>query len=441
MTIAHVWAARGQHGRGRTLCTVASLSAVMLAGCSAPTVDGGSAADDVSQLEAAPPSPGSSRDHDLRDEVLVSPFGEPTRTPLVIDPAIPVRLLTIGGGDDGDPGTRYAIVDLHTGTISSWQHRSDMDAVSFAGIDGDRILLRHSDESVEVFEDGLSDLVFRYDLADLESSTMEGSAPSVAALRTNDGHRLWVIQPGIACCGDRPRPGQAELVDLATGELLMHAELAPNSYPVARLDVGLVLNHQRYVQTENGWVSEEGSHEVHVLTDDGELSTLGAGEALAATDETVLITTCDSHEPRRGCRLLVTDPSTRRSVVVDPPADGVWSGVANSGYPMFGTPWPSAVHEGRVLLQVLADPVDPANDPYTRRRHLVILDTTSSSGPTAEVAFTVDAKDLHAAWDADGQHILVVVEDDDVRVLDPSRDVAWPLSNAIPEGHWVLGIG
>lgn len=245
--------------------------------------------------------------------------------------------------------------------------------------------------------------------------TAPGAAPSLTLVAADDD-QVWVVQVGV---GDRP--GGAELLDIHTGEVVVEAELPPDTHPVAAMPSRLVLNQ--------GW------EVVLTLTEDGQLDELTEGEAVAAPGEWVAVQTCETP----GCELTLHHVTSGERREVAKPVEGTWVGVAGPTVPTAGPRWwPAATSQGRLLYGIDTTAVDglSAED---RSGHLVVIDVDGPEGAT--VVWDLDDTRA-AAWSHDGRYIVLIdpdwETDADLTILDTHDGSITTVPDAIPVGHVVL---
>ncbi len=98
------------------------------------------------------------------------------------------------------------------------------------------------------------------------------------------------------------------------------------------------------------------------------------------------------------------------------------------------TPWDVVAPDGRILIsRSIHD--DIGNKPAASQLMVLNPDTAEIT----EVA-RYDGPTPPAAWDRDGRYI-VVADDRDLIIIDPTSGTTITLDNVIPEGHHVVGIG
>lgn len=374
------------------------------------TIDPVSPPEDTAEDAARPPQPG----------IEVTSFDLPVLVQLEI---IAVRF--------NDPSR--AIIDLSRGEVTTYPpFSSDLpgDAISGASVLGDGRTAVWQDATVRVFSDGATEPTLVHTPSELINPPE--FAPALSVLPHPDGAAIWVVQHG-PCCLDEG-DGQAELIDIETGQVLRSIPLPPNSSPVVATAGGLLLNTLEFMDTGDGWVGEPGSHEWLLLTEDDTVTPLGAGEVLAATDEDALVLTCTSHEPRLECALDLVDLDSGERRDVAPPTDGEWTVVTGPDVPSDSPAWDATTGDGRALLG-LAERNGLAQEPSVS--HLVVVDNRTTE---ASVLATFDGPLPPSSWDRTGRY-LVMVDGADLTVLDVTDGSEFTIADLIPPDHHVTGMG
>ena len=345
--------------------------------------------------------------------------------------AVPVRLLAVRFNNPS-----LATFDLDIGQAAVYppgSHGLSGDAISGAWVAADGMIVVWQDDTVRVFPDRLDESSFVY--ASERMLDTPGAAPALRVLPTGDDRTLWVVQVG-PCCPDAI-DGLAELVDVQTGQVRSAVELPPQTFPVALLGDDLLLNTEAFRpdgDPDGGWVAGPDSVRTLRLTPDGQLHELTDGHALATAGPTVLIRTCPTQSIAADCDLDLLDTATGQRRPVDAPDDTTLDTAAGPAVPGDVTPWNVVAPDGRMLI-TLATNDTPATPPTSSR--LAILDP--DTGDITEIA-RYDGAAPPAAWDRQGRHV-VLADDRDLTIVDPTTGTTITLNGAIPDDHHVVGIG
>lgn len=353
---------------------------------------------------------------------------------LDLDVEVPVRLLAVRFNNPS-----LVTFDLDTGQTLAYppgSHGLSGDAISGALVTADGTIVVWQDDTVRLFTDRLDEPDFAYTPEELINPA--GTAPALRVLPTADGQALWVVQIG-SCCPDEV-DGLAELVDLQTGQVRTTIDLPPNSFPAAILGDDLLLNTERLQpadpDTNAGWIGDPASLRVLRLTPDGQLSELTDGHAVATSGSTMLIQSCNMHTEADGCALDLLDPATSQRQPVQIDNGATLATAAGPAVPGDFTPWNVVAPDGSILLsRTIHNGIGSA--PTGSWSQLMVLDPD-----TAEVTELAryDGPTQPAAWDRDGRYI-VVADDRDLIVIDPTSSTTITLENVIPDNHHVVGIG
>lgn len=347
--------------------------------------------------------------------------------PLDISTPVALRLLA---GRFNDPS--LAVIDLEAGELR--RIRAGTRGLSRDALGGGLIL---ADGTVVIWQ---NDTVRAF-TADLSSATLEyvpetllnppGTAPSLRVLPSPNGDALWVVQVG-SCCPDAS-DGRAELVDLATGEVLDMVDLPPRTFPAATTPDGLLLNTERFVETSEGFVDEPGSQRTLLLSGDGTLTELVPGRAVGVSGNDALIEVCDQ-QPESGCELDLIDIQTGERRRLERPVPGTWATASGPAVPGEHTPWSTTAPDGRILATIN---VHDEGGQQPSESHLVIIDPEQ---PSTTIAASFDGPTPPAAWDRQGRHI-VLIDRQNVTILDPTADTTSVLPDLVPDNHHGIAIG
>lgn len=312
---------------------------------------------------------------------------------------VPAQLLSVRFNQPS-----IAVIDLERGEATTYPpgtHGLTGDAIGGGAITQDGTIIVWQDDTVNVFVDGLDAPPLAH--TPEEMINPPDAAPSLRVVPTSDGEAMWVVQIG-ACCPE-PIDSSVELVDLATGQVELTAELPAGSFPIAAAGDRLVLNTSRYTIASGSGDGGADDHRVLVLDEDGTSVELAAGEALAANDEVVAVLVCDDHERRVGCHLDLVDLSTGDRREVTPPTEGSWSPVTEAVVPGDLAPWSAAAPDGRLLVGLSSRRV-AEQKPF--ESHLVVLDPDAEpDGEVATVLMSYDGPLPIAAWDRRGRQIVM----------------------------------
>lgn len=353
----------------------------------------------------------------------------PLVSPLDLEVRVPLRILAV------DPITSsLAMIDLEHGTATRYPpgtHPLSGDPVKGAVITaGGETLIWTGQEAWRFLEslDRADGVLRPADVADVP-----GIAPSLAVAPNPGSTEVWLVQQGHGCCGSTNRQTMAELVDLATGEQVLRAELDPNSSPAVATTDGLLFNTFAMVETTDGLAIEPGSPLVRQLSPTGAVSTVGTGTAIAATSSILVRMVCDATEA--DCDLLLSDSQGGNTVTVDRPTPGGWYPIGGPAIPTESPPLPTISPDGYRLL--IATDLGGA-DEGSRNLALWVLDM--ADGTTHGVA-NLEVPMPVATWSRDGRWI-VVIDERDLLLID-ADDPATTLSipGAIPDDHYPLAAG
>jgi hypothetical protein len=351
----------------------------------------------------------------------------PSPTPLELEEPVPLTFLAIRPNDPS-----FAVIDLLAGTRTVYepgQHAMPLDAVDGAIVTPAGHVVVWQDGTARVFLDRLDDL-WR-EIRPHPLRRIPGVAPALRVVPTLDGGGIWLVQPGMGCCG-RSDPTLVELVDLEVDRMLLKVAVEPNSLPVGATGEGLVLNAESFVETPGGWVTEPGSEHILHVTSDGAIQQVARGRAIAAGPASVVRLVCAS--PDRACDLHLTDIATGRERVVDPPADGEWLSVAGPGIPSDTQPLQVVSPDGTRVLVGIGREIDVNGVPAEVDLAVVDLETGSAS-----VLRTMDELP-QATWSRDGRWIAAI-ERPNVLLLSIEDGRSVPLADVIPKEHFVFAAG
>lgn len=351
---------------------------------------------------------------------------------LDLDVEVAVRLLAVRFNNPS-----LATFDLDAGRVELYppgSHGLPGDAISGALVTPEGGIVVWQDDTVRMFTDRIDEPDFVYTPDAMINPA--GMAPALRVLPTPDGRTLWVVQVG-SCCPEEV-DGLAELVDLQTGQVRTAVELPPSTFPAAMLGEDLLLNTEDFqpadADSEAGWVTDPGSLRVWRLTPDGQLSDLADGHAVAAFGHTVLIRTCNMHSTATRCDLDLLDTNTGERRPVRPDDDGSLDTAAGPAVPGDFTPWQVVGPDGRILITATTRETS-GNEPDASR--LLVLDPETAE--VTELARYTGAAPP-AAWDRDGRYIILA-DDRDIPVIDPTNGTTITLDDVVPEDHFVVGIG
>jgi hypothetical protein len=245
---------------------------------------------------------------------------------------------------------------------------------------------------------------------------------------------MWLVQPGMGW-GANDFPTLIDLVDVATGEVLLQTEAEPNTHAVGATYSGLVLESVEWIDAggESGFVTKPGSEEALLLAEDGTLSDIGPGHVVEAGADTVVRLGCS--QPA-GCPLTITNSDGSNERLAPVPIDGRWMHLGGPGIPSTSLPMSALSPNGSSLVMGIGDEFD-AND-VPAGQSVGIIDvtagTTSLRGELGPGLVT---------WSRDSDW-LAVIGDTDVRLI--SVDINNPeeiveVEDVIPEGHFPLAAG
>lgn len=326
-----------------------------------------------------------------------------------------------------------ALIDLDSRElrqIRAGTHGLAGDALGGGLILADGTVVIWQDDTVRAFADGLGRATFEHVPDTLINPP--GAAPSLRVVPSVDGDALWVVQIG-SCCPDAV-DGRAELVDLASGEVLQVAELPPSTFPVAATPDGLLLNTRRSTETPAGFVDEPGSQRTLLLGGEGTVSEFVPGAAVAVSGSTALIELCEPGPPRGGCELDLVDTRTSVRRRVERPVAGAWGSASGPVVTGEHTPWSTTAPDGRILATI---DLQEQLEPKPSESHLVIIDPEQGD---ATVAASFDGPAPPATWDRDGRHI-VLVDGPNLTILDPAADTTSVLRDLLPSDHHAIAVG
>jgi hypothetical protein len=365
-------------------------------------------------------------------DTVTTTVNQPEVRPIDIDRPVPLTILAVRPNNPS-----FALLDFEGGTSANYPpgvHHSSGDATDGVGItpSGDVITYSHG-EAVFVFGDGLDrePSVVRAS----EFRNLSGVAPLVQPLLVPpDGQRMWLVQPGLGW-GDNVFPTLIDLVDVATGELILHTEAGPSTRAVGATYSGLVLESVNWTDTGDGFEVAPGSEEALLLAEDGTLSDIGAGHVVEAGADTIVRLGCAEQD---GCPLTITDSdgSNERLAPVPVDVDGQWMHLGGPGIPSTSFPLSALSPNGSSIVMGIGNEFDVNDVPAEVTVGIidVTAGTTSLRGELGPGLVT---------WSRDSDW-LAVVGNTDVRFI--SVDINNPeeiveVEDVIPEGHFPLASG
>jgi hypothetical protein len=369
-------------------------------------------------------------------ELTIDPVGPPepsqqreeTRDTTRIDlpTLVQLRLFTIRWDT-----MQRSVIDLEHGEIMEFGHGSPeapQDVFQDVFKDGatvlsDGTLVVWQDHTVRAYVDGFDEPPMVHEVEDTGESFE--LIPPLRVIASVDEAALWVVQVG-GCCPDRD--GHAELVELATGQVILSANLPGPSHPVADTARGLVLNTQSFIDTGDGFVAEPGSRQSLLLTRDGAVSQFATGEVVAANRDSALALSCINHAIRLGCvlHLIYVVTGDQRNVAT-PNEEGDWATVNHPNVPGPAHGWRANAPDGRFLVGFNARPPSPS--------FVVVVDPESADATT--IWRTEGYPASSAGWDRTGDHV-VIVDETDLIVVDPVARSEFRLTGIVPPGQHVF---
>jgi hypothetical protein len=245
---------------------------------------------------------------------------------------------------------------------------------------------------------------------------------------------MWLVQPGLGW-GDSVYPTLIDLVDVATGELLLHTEAAPSTRAVGATYSGLVLESVNWTDTGDGFEVARGSEEAFLLAEDGTLSDIGPGHVVEAGADTIIRAACAEQDE---CPLTITDSDGSNERLAPVPVDinGRWMHLGGPGIPSTSFPLSALSPNGSSIVMGIGDEFDVNDVPAEVTVGIidVTAGTTSLRGELGPGLVT---------WSRDSDW-LAVIGDTDVRFV--SVDINNPeeiveVDDVIPEGHFPLASG
>lgn len=353
----------------------------------------------------------------------------PLVSPLDVEMRVPLRILSV------DPiRSSLAMIDLEHGITTRYPPLTH--PVSAFTVDG--AVMTAAGETLIWAQGRVWRFVGSLDRADgvlrpAEVADVPGIAPSLAVVPAPGSSEVWLVQSGWDCCGRTSHPTVAELVDVATGEQVLRAELDPKSSPIGAMAEGLLVNNATLVETTDGWVTEPGSEVVRQVSRTGAVSTVVTGNAITATSSMLVRLVCDAAEA--DCDLLLSDSNGGNQLTVDRPTPGGWYRIGGPAIPTESAPLPTISPDGSGML--IATDLG-GGDEGSRNLALWVVDL--ADGTTHRVA-TLEAPMPVATWSRDGRWI-VVIDGLDLLLIDaddPATTLA--IRGAIPEDHFPLAAG
>lgn len=363
---------------------------------------------------------------------VTGPQTGPEVVPIAIEEQIPVTIVAVRPNNPS-----FAVLDFEAATTTIYPpgvHRSTLDATDGVGLttDGDLTVFSSGHEAL-LFEDGLDEdpTVFRPQ----SPRTISGIAPSVSALMVPpDGQKMWLVQPGMGH-GVNDYPTLIDLVDVASGSVLLQTETAPETRPVGATYSGLVVESVAWTDTGDGFVVEPGSERALLLSEEGELSDVGPGRVIEAGADTIVRTVCE--EAGSQCVLAMTDSDGSNERSAGPPMDGEWIHLGGPGIPSISYPLRGLSPDGSSMVMGVAAGFDANNTPET-----VTLVIVALQGLTTRIISEVEGL---ATWSRDSNWIVEIDQRNvslinvDINAEDPTDVIT--VDDVIPPDHWALAAG
>lgn len=222
--------------------------------------------------------------------------------------------------------------------------------------------------------------------------TQETFAPSVWALPEPDGTRTWLFDYGTNY-GINDDPGLASLVDLETGGRIVDVAVASNSIPVIATADGLYINSHEWIDTGDGFVTDDRTTRFWRVTPDGVVEPLAEGSAVAARGRTVVSMTRAGPDGLN-CALHLTDLVNGIDRLVAPEQGLDWSSFSEPGVDAISP-------DGRFVIVWGGDGTQERSGIY-----LVEIETGELTGPIA-VAFG-NKNGPSVIWTGDGEWIVLL---------------------------------
>ena len=311
----------------------------------------------------------------------------------------------------------FVVVDVD-GTATEYppeSHGLSQDAVDGVGVTPAGDVLVTIQERVFVIRDA----DFTKPPVELEPHQLRyrsGYPQEAYALSTQDGSRVWIVQPGIVAVDGDAAATLADLVWIDNGELILTASLGGELLPVGTTAGDrLVLN--------------EAHGAVLTLRPDGETELLAKGRALAAGPNHVAVVSSD----RTDLTIVEMAGDSRRVTRIDSPTEGgTWGIVQGPGIPSISLPWPTLSSDGRLLVSF------GTGTPSSRGLYLVSL--ASGRQPSVEL-LAAEPPWLLAAWTGDYQSVWLFESDHHVQLMDLAEGRSVRDIYQLDEHHFIMAAG